>query len=207
MFITFEGGDGSGKSVQSHRLYRRLQKEGYHALITREPGGTRLGEAVTRWLKWQAETILSPTTELLLFNTSRAHLVSEVITPALSQGKVVICDRFDDSTLAYQGYGRGLDVATIAEINRVATNGLKPDLTFLLDVPPSVGLERKCATPADRFEQEDPAFHDRVRQGYLALAHSEPGRWYILDGSRPRDELSGVIWEKVSRSLSYHKIA
>jgi len=202
MFITLEGGDGSGKSVQSRRLYHCLLEEGFSALLTHEPGGTRLGEAVTRWLKWHAETNISPATELLLFNTSRAHLVSEVIKPALVQGKVVICDRFDDSTLAYQGYGRGLATEIIAEINSFATDGLKPDLTFLLDVDPGIALKRKFNTTADRFERETVAFHDRVRRGYLALAHAEPTRWYILDGSRPSEELAGVILQKVRRSLS-----
>ena len=205
MFITFEGGDGSGKSAQSRRLYDRLVKDGVPALLTREPGGTRLGEAVTRWLKWQTETKLAPSTELLLFNTSRAHLVSEVIAPALARNEVVICDRFDDSTLAYQGYGRGLDIETITTINRFATGGLKPNLTFLLDIAPHAGLGRKFGPRTDRFEQEEAAFHDRVRQGYLALAHAEPSRWYILDSCRPREEIAEIIWAKVSQALSYQK--
>lgn len=202
MFITFEGIDGSGKSVQSRRLHHRLTKEGVPSLLTREPGGTRLGEAITRWLKWRRETHISPTTELLLFNTSRAHLVEEVIKPALAQGIAVICDRFDDSTLAYQGYGRGLEVDTVAHINRFATGGLKPDITFLVDIPPALGLKRKPRASADRFEQEDTAFRNRVRQGYLALAHAEPARWYLLDGSRSRTELAEIIWGKVNHILS-----
>ncbi len=202
MFITFEGGDGSGKSVQSRRLYRHLLKENIPALLTREPGGTRLGEAITRWLKWHPEAPLSGTTELFLFSASRAHLISEVIRPVLAQGKVVICDRFADSTLAYQGYGRGLATEIINEASLLATGGLKPDITFLLDIAPDVGLERKAGTRADRFEQEAAAFRDRVRRGYLALAHAEPERWYVLDGRRPRGELSRVIWEKVSLSLN-----
>ena len=198
-FITFEGGEGSGKSAQARLLYRRLFKEGVIAVLTREPGGTRLGEAVTRWLKWHHESRISATTELLLFNASRSHLVNEVIKPALARGTVVICDRFGDSTLAYQGYGRGLDIKTIEGVNRLATDGLKPDLTFLLDIPAVEGLRRKAGSKADRFEKEAAAFHERVRRGYLALAHAEPARWYILDARRSKKELAAVIWEKVSR--------
>lgn len=205
MFITFEGGDGSGKSVQARRLCHRLLKEGFPTVLTREPGGTRLGEAVTRWLKWHDAITIAPTTELLLFSTSRAHLVSEVIVPALAEGKIVICDRFGDSTLAYQGYGRGLKLEAVAEINRYATGGLKPDLTFLLDIAPELGLKRKSGRRADRFEQETSDFCERVRRGYLALAHAEPARWYILDGRRPKEELALVIWEKVNYSLSCHR--
>jgi len=202
MFITFEGGDGSGKSVQSRCVYRRLTEENIPAILTREPGGTRLGEAITRWLKWHPETPLSGTTELFLFSASRAHLVSEVIKPALVQGKVVICDRFYDSTLAYQGYGRGLSTKIIHEAIHLATDGLKPDITFLLDVTPDVGQDRKANIRADRFEQEAAAFRDRVRRGYLALAHAEPERWYVLDGRRSRTELAQVIWEKINLGLS-----
>jgi len=200
LFITFEGGEGSGKSVQSRRLYNRLLKAGIPAILTREPGGTRLGDAVSRWLKWHKSQITTPT-ELMLFNASRANLVSQVIKPALAQDKVVVCDRFGDSTVVYQGYARGLDIKTIEEVNSLATGGLKPDITFLLDIPPAEGFQRKDGSRADRFEKESSAFHEKVRRGYLALAHAEPARWYILDASRPRQELSDIIWDKVSRAL------
>ncbi len=200
MFITFEGGEGSGKSYQSRKLYNHLLKEGYSALLTREPGGTPLGDAIARWVKHSEEPIPA-VTELLLFNASRSQLVSQVIAPALKQGVVVICDRYCDSTVAYQGHARGMDTGEIESINRLATGGLKPDLTFLLDIAPEEGLKRKSGTGGDRFEKEAAAFHDRVRRGYLALAHSEPSRWYILDASRPKAELEDIIWEKVSRSL------
>jgi dTMP kinase len=201
MFITFEGGEGSGKSVQSRLLYRRVMKEGFPAVLTHEPGGTRLGDAITRWLKWHKESPISAATELLLFNASRSHLMEEVIRPALREGKVVVCDRFCDSTVAYQAQGRGLDIATVESVNDLAAAGLRPDITFLLDISPRAGLERKDREKADRFEKEAVSFHDRVRRGYLALAHAEPARWYILDAKRPREELADVIWEKVSRSL------
>jgi dTMP kinase len=200
MFITFEGGEGSGKSVQSRLLYRRLQKAGVPALITHEPGGTPLGASISRWLKWQTAQPLSPTSELLLFNASRAQLVESVIRPALEAGRVVVCDRFNDSTLAYQGYGRGLSLQTVEHLGELVAGGLKPDLTFLLDLSPEAGMARKKTQP-DRFEQERLKFHQRVRRGYLALAHGEPSRWYILDAGDDRKELAAIIWEKVSRIL------
>jgi dTMP kinase len=202
MFITFEGGEGSGKSVQSRRLYRRLVREGFSALLVREPGGTPLGEAIARWLKWHKGAEISAETELLLFNASRSHLVNKVIRPALSQGKVIVCDRFTDSTLAYQGFGRGLEMARVLEVNSLGTGGLKPDLTFLMDIDPDDGLQRKRADKADRFETEQRSFHQKIRRGYLALAHAEPGRWYIVDASRPRHELAALVWDKVSRALA-----
>ena len=201
MFITFEGGEGSGKSVQSRRLYQHLMKEGFPALLTHEPGGTPLGQAITRWLKWHLDSPISAATETLLFNSSRSHLVSKVIKPAIEEGKVVICDRYCDSTLVYQGYARGLDVQLIECINKIATGGLKPNITFLLDIVPKNGLGRKSKTKADRFEREAASFHNKVRHGYLALAHAEPARWCILNAARPRGEIAEVIWEKVSRSL------
>jgi dTMP kinase len=200
MFITFEGGEGSGKSLQSRRLYHRLLKEGFSAVLTREPGGTPLGDAVTRWLK-HGRTPISPTVELLLFNASRAQLVNQVIRPALAAKKVVVCDRYCDSTVVYQGYGRGVAAADIQSVNSLAVTGLKPDLTFLLDITPASGLARKPSAAADRFEKEGASFHEKVRRGYLALAHAEPSRWYILDASRPSGELSDIIWDKVSHSL------
>jgi dTMP kinase len=201
LFITFEGGEGGGKGVQSRALYRRLVKQGIPALLTHEPGGTRLGEALTRWLKWHPETKLSADTELLLFNASRAHLVNTVIKPALKSGQVVICDRFVDSTTAYQGYGRGLNLHLIETANRIATGRLVPDITFLLDIPASKGLARKNREKADRFEKEAQAFHERVSKGYLAMAHAEPARWYIVNGLSPKEDTAAIIWEKVSRAL------
>ena len=197
LFITFEGGEGSGKSTQAGVLYRRLLKMGVPALLTHEPGGTPLGKQLRRWLKGEGE--IDPQTELLLFNASRANLVSQVIRPSLEKGTVVICDRFADSTTVYQGYGRGLDFALIEAVNNIATHGLRPDLTVLLDVPVEQGLARKKLR--DRFEREGTAFHQRVRQGYLEMAKREPGRWLVIDASLPRKEITRLIWERMEPIL------
>ena len=197
LFITFEGGEGSGKSTQAGVLYRRLSKMGIPAILTHEPGGTPLGKQLRRWLKGEGE--IDPQTELLLFNASRANLVSRVIRPALEKGTVVICDRFADSTTVYQGYGRGLDFALIEAVNNIATQGLRPDLTVLLDVTVEQGLDRKSLR--DRFEREEAAFHQRVRQGYLEMAKREPGRWLVIDASLPRKEITRLIWERMEPIL------
>ena len=201
LFITFEGEDGSGKSTQTRALYRKLTRLAIPVLLTREPGGTVAGEKIARWLKWAHDAGISPSTELLMFNASRAQLVQEVIEPALKSGKVVICDRFADSTIAYQGYGRGLDLRLVNEINNAATRGLKPDLTVLLDMPVETGLARKAEGKQDRFHQADIAFHKKVRQGYLKLAAEEPERWLVIDGSQSKEKIKGIIWQRVSRLL------
>lgn len=201
LFITFEGGEGSGKTVQTRALYRKLTRVNIPALLTHEPGGTAPGEKIARWLKWAHGTGISPLTELLMFNASRAQLVEEVIKPNLKAGKVVICDRFADSTLAYQGYGRGLDLEMVKTINDVATQGLKPDLTILLDLPVEAGLARKKKGKQDRFHQADIAFHRRIRQGYLKLAADEPQRWLVIDATQPKDEIAEIIWQKVRQLL------
>lgn len=202
LFITFEGGEGSGKSVQAKALYRKLVKLAIPSLLTQEPGGTPLGRKLARCLKWAQTTDISPLTELLLFNASRAQLVEEVIRPNLTEGKIVICDRFADSTTAYQGYGRGLNLETVATINDAATRGLKPDLTIFLDIPVETGFARKGDSKPDRFEQEDIAFHHRVREGYLKLAADEPERWLVVDASKSKEEIAGIIWQKVSQLLT-----
>lgn len=172
------------------------------ALLTHEPGGTVLGEKLTRLLKWPRDTGISPLTELLMFNSSRSQLVAEVIRPALKAGKVVICDRYTASTVAYQHYGRGLDLKLVKTINEGATGGLAPSLTILLDVPVEVGLTRKGNKKPDRFEQEGLAFHRRVRQGYLKMAADEPKRWLVIDACQPREKIAGIIWQRVSRLVS-----
>jgi len=202
LFITFEGGEGCGKSVQAKALYRRLSQIAIPALLTREPGGTPLGKKIGRWLKWTEGTDISPLTELLLFNASRAQLVTKVIQPNLESGKIVICDRYADSTTAYQSYGRGLDLEMVTAINNAATQGLKPNLTVLLDMPVEEGLARKRAKKQDRFEQEDITFHQRVREGYLKLAADESGRWLVVDASQPKAEIAQIIWQRVSQLLS-----
>ncbi|MFH1775142.1 MAG: dTMP kinase [Chloroflexota bacterium] len=205
LFMTFEGGEGSGKSIQTRALYCRLVRRGIPALLTHEPGGTPFGERVGRWLKWARQVEISPLAELMLFNASRAQLVREVIRPGLDSGKVVICDRWVDSTTAYQSYGRGLDLATVETVNNVGTQGLKPSLTVLLDIAVEAGLARKQGERADRFEQEDLLFHRRVREGYLKLAASGPERWRVIDAARPRKEIGEIIWQRVEGLLSAGK--
>jgi len=201
LFITFEGGEGSGKSVQTRALYRKLQGLDIPAILIHEPGSTSLGERLTRLLKWARRTRISPLTELMLFNASRAQLVAEVIRPALKTGKVVICDRYTDSTIAYQGYGRKVDIDIIRNINEVATIALKPDLTILLDISIDEGFARKKGQKPDRFEKEDRSFHQMVREGYLKLSAEEPQRWLVIDASLSKEKIKQIIWEKVNNLL------
>ena len=204
LFITFEGGEGCGKSVQAKTLYRRLSQLAIPALLAHEPGSTPFGKRISRWLKWGEGTDMSPLTELLLFNASRTQLVTEVIQPSLENGMTVICDRYADSTTAYQGYGRGLDLEMVKTINKTATQELKPDLTVLLDLPVEAGLARKRGKRQDRFEQEELAFHQRVREGYLKLAASDPRRWLVIDATQPKEKIAQTIWQRVSQLLSGH---
>ena len=203
LFITFEGVEGSGKSVQTRALYRRLLKLAIPVLLVREPGGTPLGKKLGRWLKWTEDKDISPLTELLLFNASRAQLVSEIIRPNLESGITVICDRYADSTTVYQGYGRGLDLAMVKTINNVAAQELKPDLTVLLDVSVEAGLYRKRNRRYDRFEQEEVAFHQRVREGYLKLAANNPERWLVINGAQSKGKIAQIIWQRVNQLLSH----
>jgi len=201
LFITFEGGEGCGKSTQARRLYRRLLKSGIPVLLTHEPGVTALGRKITRLLKWSEDIDISPIAELLLFNASRAQLVREVIRPSLEKGTIVICDRYADSTTAYQGYGRGLDLAAVTAINWIATTGLTPDLTILLDIPVKAGLARKQGKRQDRFQMENINFHRRVRDGYLKLAAAEPERWLVVDATQSRETIASIIWQRLSKLL------
>jgi len=202
LFITFEGGEGSGKSLQAGALYRKLSRLAIPALLTHEPGGTPFGNKIGRWLKWAQDTDISPLTELLLFNASRSQLVTEVIQPNLKNGKIVLCDRYADSTTAYQSYGRGLDLEMVRAINNTATQGLKPDLTVLLDMSAEAGLARKSTKKQDRFEQENMAFHQRVREGYLKMAANEPQRWLVIDATQNRQKIARIIWQRVNQLLS-----
>ena len=202
LFITFEGGEGSGKSVQARALYRRLLRLAIPVVLTHEPGGTRFGKNIGRWLKWAQNIDIPPLTELLLFNASRAQLVTEVIKPNLESGKVAICDRYADSTTAYQSYGRGLDLEMVKTTNNAATQGLKSNLTVLLDMPVEDGLARKRTKRQDRFEREALAFHRRVREGYLKLAANEPERWLVIDASQPKAKIGKIVWQRVSQLLS-----
>jgi len=181
MFITFEGPENSGKSTHAYLLESFLKAINIPCILVREPGGTELGERIRDILLNQD---LSPTTELLLFEAARAELVNRVINPALKEGKIVICDRFTDSTLAYQGYGKGLDISKIRKLNDVATGGLKPDLTFLLMVKESIFIDRLYqAKERDKFERQNLEFHRRVIQGFYEIASFEPERFVIIDSS------------------------
>jgi len=201
LFISFEGGEGSGKTFQARALYRRLTKLGIPAVLTQEPGGTLLGRKLARLLKWTDDAGISPLTELLMFNASRAQLMDEVILPNLKDGKIVICDRYADSTTAYQSYGRGLNLEMVEAINNAATRGLTPFLTVLLDIPAEEGLVRKRSKRRDRFEQEEMDFHQRVREGYLKLAADDPERWLVIDASQPKAKIKEIIWQRVSQLL------
>lgn len=177
IFITLEGPDGSGKSTQALLLIRFLKKAGFKVLHTREPGGDRIAESIRRLLLSPGNQIV-PEAELFLYWASRAQHVRQVIKPVLAQGRIVVCERFSDATVAYQGYGRGVDLGLIKKMNRLAAGGLTPDLTFLLDIPPAKGLKKvlEAKGARDRFELENLSFHKRVRQGYLDLAAQEPRR-------------------------------
>ncbi|MBN1557352.1 MAG: dTMP kinase [Lentisphaerae bacterium] len=204
LFMTFEGPEGSGKTTQAAALVQRLRAAGYRVEAPREPGGTSTGEAIRGILQHDtAGEPICPEAEVLLFAASRAHLVRRVILPALETGAVVVCDRFGDSTTAYQGYGRRIDVDVIRRINALALDGAVPDLTFLLDVEFGTGFARLTArrqagaAGEDRFERESQAFHERVRAGYLELAEQEPDRFVVVPTNRPRDAVAGEIWTRV----------
>jgi dTMP kinase len=193
-FLTLEGPEGSGKSTQARRLAARLEAAGRSCVVTREPGGTALGEEVRRILLHAAELEPVPAADALLFNAARAQLVSQVIRPALERGDVVICDRFADSTLAYQGFGAGRPLPALRDLARFATGGLAPELTVLIDLPEEQGLGRKAAAERTRFEErEDVAFHRRVRQGFLELAAQEPERFVVIDGRLSADAIEEAI--------------
>jgi dTMP kinase len=200
-FITLEGGEGCGKSTQARLLYQRLKKMAIPTLLIHEPGVTPLGKRVTRLLKWSQDIKISPLAELLLFNVSRAQLVTEVIKPNLEKGINIICDRYSDSTTAYQGYGRELDLPDVKKVNSIAMQGLMPELTILLDMPVGKGLERKKSIKPDRFQKQNQAFHKRVREGFLELARAEPERWLVIDATKNKEEIAGIIWQRVSKLL------
>ncbi len=200
-FITLEGVEGCGKSTQAELLRQRLEQVAVPALLTHEPGVTALGERITELLKWTRDVPINPLAELLLFNASRAQLVAEVIIPNLEKGTIVICDRYADSTTAYQGYARGLSLEMVAEANQMGTQGLLPDLSILLDVPVAEGMARKEGETPDRFETESVAFHKRVRDGYRKMAEDEPWRWLVIDGTQDRDTVAGIIWHAICKLL------
>ncbi|HVC79884.1 MAG TPA: dTMP kinase [Chloroflexota bacterium] len=192
MFITVEGPEGGGKSESARWLGEWLTARGHLVTVTREPGGTALGERVRALVL--AEDTPSPLAALLLFSASRVELVREVIRPALAAGQLVICDRHTDSTLAYQGCGEGLPLDEVRAVNRLATGGLTPDLTFLLDVPAEVGLRRRAADGAwNGMDARRLDFHQRVREGFLCLARDDPRRWRVIDASMTRDRVRDAL--------------
>lgn len=200
LFITFEGPEGSGKTTQIKLLAATLEEHGRQVLATREPGGTRIGNAVRAVLLDSAHTEMSPRAEALLFNAARAQLVDEVIQPALAAGTVVLCDRYADSTLAYQGYGHGQSLEPLVALGRYATRGLVPSLTIYLDIEPEDGLLRKqngASEEWNRMEEQTLAFHRAVRCGYLELAAAEPDRWLVVDARDAVDVVRRRIWQRL----------
>jgi len=231
LFITFEGGEGSGKSTQANLLVERLRKQKkWGVTYAEEPGTTILGRQVREWLREPGRPLVvipgngtqldlfdaennhlpvaihlhadSPRAELLAFTIARSQLVAEHILPKLKGKTIVICNRYIDSTTAYQGYGRQLDLKLVEIANDIATQGLKPNLTILLDIAPEKGLVRKFGATRQNFEKEELDFHHRVRQGYLELARNEPERWLVIDAGKSREAIAEIIWRKVRQLLS-----
>jgi dTMP kinase len=192
-FITFEGPEGCGKSTQARRLVAALTEAGWVVQATREPGGTPIAEQVRAVLLSPANHAMLPVAELLLYLAARAQHTAEVIRPALRAGTTVVCDRYSDSTLAYQGFGHGLPLAELEQMDALATGGLRPDLTIYLDIPVTVGLARKQGAEWNRLEAQTVAFHERVRAGYLTLIERSPARYLVLDGQRSADALAAEI--------------
>jgi len=202
MFITFEGPDGSGKTSQITELADFLAQQGLEVLTTREPGGTSIGDQIRAVLSELENTEMHPRTEILLFQASRAQLVEQVILPHLHKKGILICDRYADSTLAYQGYGHQVDLDLLNTIISFATNGLKPDLTLLFDINAEEGLLRR-ATGGDwnRLDAYDLEFHHRVRQGYLEMVRAEPDRWVIIDAKQPPEIVQAAVRKAVVERL------
>ncbi len=198
MFITLEGGEGAGKTTLAHRLKTLAEAAGYVVCLTRQPGGTALGQSIRQWLLAGVE--MAATTELLLYAADRAEHVAQIIRPALAVGQLVICDRYTDSTIAYQGYGRGLDLALIQRLNQVATGGLAPDCTLWLDLPVVQGLGR-LGQVRDRLERTDISFHERLYAGFATLAQQEPSRISRLDATQTSEAVAAAAWAIIRARL------
>lgn len=206
MFITLEGPEGSGKSTQIRRLAERLEAMGYPVITTREPGGTPIGDQIRQVLVRMENKELHPRTEILLFLAARAQLVEQLIKPALQDGKIILCDRYGDSTLAYQGYGHGLDLEILRYMLDFATDNLKPDLTILLDLDVRTGLTRKKAEDEwNRLDAYEVLFHEHVREGYLNLAREEPERWRIVDAAQGIDAVQEDLFRIVLDALKLNE--
>jgi dTMP kinase len=210
-FITFEGGDGSGKTTQLKALESHLIARNKSCIATREPGGTSLGRLIRQALLEVSNQPITSPAELFLYLADRAQHMQEVILPALEEGKVVLCDRHTDSTLAYQGYGRGIDLGLLRRLNDIASRGIRPDLTLLFDCPVEIGLSRTAQRQSqastirsreDRFERERIEFHEKVRKGFLELAQAEPQRFRIIDAARSAAEVGQEIMDIIDRELS-----
>jgi len=222
LFVSFEGGEGSGKTAQARLLADRLRQAGVQVLPVHEPGMTKLGERLRGWLKSEARESISPGAEVFMFAAARAELVARTLRPALDRpGLVVVADRYADSTTAYQGYGRRLSLKDVEAVNRLATQGIMPDVTFLLDCPPEEGL-RRTGTQASmaldsagprgpgriddegtrRFERESLSFHRRVRDGYLKMARREPQRWQVIDATGPVEVIGEIVWARVQKLIA-----
>jgi dTMP kinase len=203
MFITFEGPEGSGKTTQIRLLVEWLRQQGHDVVLTREPGGTDIGDQIRAVLHDPHNTAMDAGAEILLYSADRAQHVAQRIRPALAAGRVVVSDRYADSTLAYQGYGRGLDLETLRAITGFATGGLTPDLTLYLDIVPKEGLQRRQlgGDEWNRLDAEAPEFHQRVRAGYLELVTQQPERWAVIDGNRSVEEVQAEIRTLVQARL------
>ena len=206
MFISIEGLDGSGKTTQAQRLYDWLRLRGHDVLLTREPGGTPIGEQIRALLHDLDNTAMQPATELLLYNASRAQLVAEELRPQLESGGIALCDRYADSTLAYQGYGHGQDLELLRGVIDAATGGLQPDVTIFLDIPPQTALERRRMASLfgeewNRLDDFELAFHQRVYDGYQALAAAEPQRWLCVDAQRSILDVQAALRKALAERL------
>ena len=204
LFITFEGPEGSGKSTQIKLLCAQLQAQNLPAVLTREPGGTAIGDQIRQILLSPVHAEMMDVTEFLLFSASRSQLVRQVIRPHLAAGRIVLCDRYADSSLAYQGYAHGLELGTLRQITHFATDGLTPDCTFYFDLDVAIGLRRKQQgdAPLDRLDAKAIEFHERVRQGYLMMAKEEPARWIIIQAQQDVDEVQRQVRQHMDQLLA-----
>lgn len=205
-FITFEGSEGAGKSIQVEILTSHLHEEGYQIVVTREPGGTRIGEQIRAITHNQDNVDLHPVAEAYLMAAARAQHVTQIIEPALESGKIVVCDRFVDSSVAYQGYGRKLGTDTVVKLNELAVNGATPDITILLNISPEIGTKRrlKSRKASDRLDLQQKDFYDRVSQGYLALAKQNPSRYVVIDAAQSIEHVALEVWNVIKERLAHN---